>query len=158
MLGVSLGSVQGWERSEVRGTAQLNTIERALTELGEEFVTASKRRGTLRAEPLERREERVALELHRAVAQKLIDDPNRVLDFVPGNVARLAERVRGDVGHSWLAEWSELAEVGSIGGLVDVMLGTDRRSIDMRQVSPFMGVLTEPERLAAIDRASRVTA
>lgn len=35
------------------------------------------------------REDRMALELHRAVAKKLLDDPAAVLGVVPENIARL---------------------------------------------------------------------
>jgi transcriptional regulator with XRE-family HTH domain len=153
-LGVTPKAVTDWEKSEEHGTIQLNTIQRALDALGEQLVVGSRRRTPpAPAHPLERREERVALELHRAVAKKLLDDPHAVLRLVPANLDRLRGQVRGVSAESWLDEWSELAHAGSIGGLVDVMLGTDRRSIDMRQTSPFLGALTQSERLAAIELA-----
>jgi transcriptional regulator with XRE-family HTH domain len=116
-LGVTAGAVTEWERSEERGTAQLNTIRRALNALGEEVLIGSRRvvpysSGQL----LERREERVALELHRAVAKKLLDDPQAVLAVIPQNVARLRGQVQGEGAHSWLDEWAELAQLGSVGG------------------------------------------
>jgi transcriptional regulator with XRE-family HTH domain len=152
-LGVTPKAVTDWEKSEEQGTAQLNTIQRALDALGEHLVIGSRRRTSHDPEQLERREERVALELHRAVAKKLVGDPETVLRVVPRNIERLREQVRGDSAASWLDEWAELARNRSLGGLVDVMLGTDQRSIDMRQTSPFLGVLTQPERLAAIELA-----
>jgi transcriptional regulator with XRE-family HTH domain len=153
-LDVTPKAVTDWEKSEEQGTVQLNTIQRALDALGEQIVIGSRRRTSHNSEQmLERREERVALELHRAVAKKLIGDPETVLRVIPGNIDRLRGQVRGDSADSWLDEWSELAQAGSLGGLVDVMLGTDQRSINMRQSSPFLGVLTQPERLAAIDLA-----
>lgn len=155
-LDVTPKAVSDWEKSEEQGTAQLNTIQRALDALGEHLVIGSRRRTSHNPEQLlERREERVALELHRAVARKLVGDPETVLRVVPGNIDRLRGQVRGHSAESWLDEWAELARNRSLGGLVDVMLGTDQRSIDMRQTSPFLGVLTQPERLAAIELAQR---
>jgi transcriptional regulator with XRE-family HTH domain len=155
-LGVTAAAVTEWERSEERGTAQVNTISRALNALGEQVVVGSKRVIPFSTSQLmERREERVALELHRAVAKKLLDDPSSVLGVIPDNVARLRRLVQGESAQSLLDEWAELAELGSIGGLIDVMLGTDKRSIEMRQSSPFLGVLSQPERLRAIAQARR---
>lgn len=154
LLGVTAAAVTDWERSEERGTAQLNTIRRALAILGEQVLVGSRRVVPVTSSAtLERREERVALELHRAVAKKLLDDPAAVLAVVPPNIERLRGQVRGSIAHSWLDEWAELAELRSVGGLVDVMVGTDPRSTDMRQSSPFLGVLTQAERIAAIHRA-----
>lgn len=131
-LGVTPKAVTDWEKSEELGTVQINTIARALDALGEE---------------------RVARELHRAAAKKLLDDPEAVLRVVPSNVDRLRRQVRGSSAESWLDEWSELGQTGSLGGLIDVMLGTDQRSINMRQTSPFLGVLTQSERISAIELA-----
>jgi transcriptional regulator with XRE-family HTH domain len=153
-LGVTPAAVSEWERSEVRGTAQLNTIDRALSALGEAILVGSRRVTTVAGgETLERREERVALELHRAVARKLVDDPQAVFKVMSENIERLRGQVRGESALSGLDEWAELGELRSVGGLIDVMLGTDRRSIDMRQSSPFLGVLTQTERLEAIGAA-----
>jgi transcriptional regulator with XRE-family HTH domain len=153
-LGVTPKAVTDWEKSEESGTIQLNTIARALDAAGEQFVIGSRRHTPNDQSALER-EERVTLELHRAVAKKLVDDPEAVLRIVPANVDRLRRRVRGTSAESWLDEWAELAQLGSLGGLVDVMLGTDQRSIDMRQTSPFLGILTQSERVSAIEMAQR---
>ncbi|MEJ1230927.1 MAG: hypothetical protein WDM88_10450 [Galbitalea sp.] len=93
---------------------------------------------------------------NRAVAKKLVDDPRAVLAVIPPNIARLRGQIQGESARSWLNEWEQLAQLGSIGGLVDVMIGTDRRSIDMRQSSPFLGVLSQAERIQASHKARRV--
>jgi hypothetical protein len=51
-------------------------------------------------------------------------------------------------------EWAELIEHPGA-RLVDVFLGEHEHSVDLRQVSPFAGALSEEERLAAIKRARR---
>jgi hypothetical protein len=103
---------------------------------------------------LERREDRVTLELHRAVAAKLVWKSSDVMSVVDANLEQLRARVRGTSALSDIAEWARLAKGKRTGALIDRMLGSDPRSISMRQTSPFMGVLSNEERLAAIARAS----
>jgi hypothetical protein len=64
----------------------------------------------------------------------------------------MRESVRGGQAQAWPDEWEQLIEhPGPC--LVEVFLGEDEHSIDMRQVSPFAGVLTQRERHEAIERA-----
>ena len=100
----------------------------------------------------QRREERVQLELHRALLSKLISDYDTVRALAMRNLAKSRKVVRGDQALGWLEEWQALLD-GPPGPLVEVLLGTDEHSVDLRQVSPFAGALNDDERLAAIDRA-----
>lgn len=154
-LGVTAGAISQMERSEAAGKIGVDTLRRALGALGEDLVVTTRRHGSGRAHraPFERREERVAYELHRAVAKKFIDDPEFVLSLIPGNLSRLRENVRGPLAQQWLDEWERRAS-GPIGEFVQTMLGEDDQAKEMRQNSPFAGVLTQAERLEAISRAS----
>jgi transcriptional regulator with XRE-family HTH domain len=148
--GVAPSAVTQWEQSEARGVLRAATLERALAAMG---TTVSAEQLSKHApQQLERREDRVARELHRSVAGRLIEDPDAVLALVPANVRRLRTRVRGGSG-ALLDVWEDLAARRELGRLVDVMLSTSERAIEMRQVSPFAGVLNEEERLRAIGRA-----
>lgn len=102
---------------------------------------------------LARREDRVAWQLHLAVAVKLLSNPAPVLARVPANLARQRKHVRGPGAHAWLDEWEALTS-GPLDSLIALMLDTSAHSIDMRQVGPFIGVLTDAERLEAIARAN----
>lgn len=104
---------------------------------------------------LPRREERVSYELHLAVAQKVREDPQPVLSKARTNLQRMASRTRGAHAHGWVAEWNTLVNGGDINRLVESMLGTDERGIDLRQMTPFAGVLSQEERLVAIHKAAR---
>lgn len=108
-----------------------------------------------RAEPgqLERREQRLGLELHRAIATKLIEDPDRIFSVAHANVAALRDSVQGGA-KAWVDRWEQLILSRDIGGLVGVMLGIDQRDIDMRSVSPFVGLLTQSERHEVLRRAT----
>jgi transcriptional regulator with XRE-family HTH domain len=152
-MDVTGSAVSQWERSEIDGTAQIRTIEKAIGELGDDLVLIARARSRAAWRRLTRREERVGLEIHRSIAKKLIDDPAQVLSVVPRNVERMRGVVRGSVGHGWLDEWLELAH-GPIGPLIETMLDTDQHSIDLRQNSPFAGALTQDERVQAIQRAA----
>jgi plasmid stability protein len=99
-----------------------------------------------------RPENRVQLELHREVLGKLIGDLGPVRVRAHRNIDRMRTTARGSQAQRWLDEWSELVD-GPPARLIEVFLGEDEHSIDLRQMSPFAGVLTDPERRAAIRRA-----
>lgn len=148
-LGVSPATVQNYERAEASGRIQLDTLRRSLEALD---VTVSIHARKARAPRLERREERVALELHKKVAEHLLRDEDATL----ANVTRVANESRQRVDpHTaeLLDEWTRLSEARDLPGLLHAMTATDRRSIDMRQVGPFNGVLSDEDRLDAIRRA-----
>lgn len=153
-LQVTPGAVSHLERSEQRGAIRIATLRNALAAMGAELPAGLQpaQQPHVRA-PFERREERVTFELHRAVAKKLIDDPAGVLRVIPENLSRLRQHVHGTLVHGWIDRWETLSH-GSVGGLIDAMLATDELGIEMRQSSPFMGVLTQQERLEAIRRAA----
>jgi predicted transcriptional regulator len=103
---------------------------------------------------LERREERVSYEMHRAVAEKIIENPQPVLSTARANLQKMLARRRDEYSAGWVHEWETLVS-GDIDTLVEVMLRPDVRSIDLRQMSPFAGVLTQEERLVAIHKAQK---
>lgn len=104
---------------------------------------------------LQRREERVSYELHRAVAEKVREDPQSVLSKARTNLQRMASRTRDAYAQGWVAEWNTLVNSGDINRLVEGMLRPDERGIDLRQMTPFAGVLSQEERLVAIHKAAR---
>jgi excisionase family DNA binding protein len=96
------------------------------------------------------RDQQRSLWLHRAVAGKLVLDPGRVRVRARGNLARMRAvhprgRVRGDFD-----TWEVLLD-GSLDRLFDVLVSTSPQAVELRQNSPFAGVLTERERVRALD-------
>lgn len=150
--GVSAPTVLGWERSEAQGVIQIDTLRDALDALGMSLTVSARPRASV-VSRLERREDRLGLELHRTIATKLIADPDVVLRVASENVPRIRGRVRGAAA-AWVDAWERLVDERDLGGLVAVMLGTTRADIDMRSVSPFSGLLTEDERLEVLRRAT----
>lgn len=104
---------------------------------------------------LPRREERVSYELHRAVAEKVCDDPHPILHKARTNLQKMASRSRDAHAQGWVTEWNTLINGGDINRLVEGMLRPDERGIDLRQMTPFAGVLSQEERLIAIHKAAR---
>ena len=100
-----------------------------------------------------RREQDRNLWLHAAVAGDLVSEPDVVLRRAEENLGRLiAEHPRGQARRR-LGEWQRILQ-GPITAIVAVLTSPRERSVELRQNSPFAGVL-EPERRQAILRAFR---
>ena len=104
--------------------------------------------------PTDRREERVTMELHLTLAQKLRSNPQVVLAVTPKNLERLRSRLTAPIGQGWVSRWAELLD-GPVEDLISGMLADTTEGRDLRQNSPFAGALTQSERIAAIERANR---
>ncbi|WP_104162816.1 hypothetical protein [Cryobacterium sp. N22] len=139
--------------AEFQGRTAARTLHDGDIEL---VLAAAASDGRVVEEPLpsSRREERVTMELHVAVARKLRADPVAVLAVVPSNLDRLRERLTSPIGQSWVSRWEELL-AGPVEGLISGMLEDSELGRNLRQNSPFAGVLTQEQRIAAIDRANR---
>jgi len=96
-----------------------------------------------------------ALWLGNAVAGKLVRDPARALDLARRNLAQLqVVHTRGQ-GARWLAQWDTILR-GPIDVVLETLTSRTPRARELRQNSPFAGVLTETERaevLAAFRQA-----
>jgi transcriptional regulator with XRE-family HTH domain len=150
--GVTAPTVVDWERSEAAGAIQVGTLYRALAAMGERLAVRS-RAETIEFDPLERREQRLGLELHRSIAIKLVADPELVLESARQRLGSMRPSLRGGA-LAWLDQWEQLIEDRDVGGLIVVMLGTTQHDIDMRSVSPFTGLLSPEEREEVLARAS----
>lgn len=148
-LNVSPATVQSYERAEASGRIQLDTLRRTVQALGAEV---SVRVMEPLMQSLQRREDRVALELHKKVAEHLLRDPDATLANVE-SIAAVARRRVDPSTAALIDEWVRLATRRDLSGLLHAMTSTDPRSIDMRQVGPFNGVLSDDERIDAIRRA-----
>lgn len=106
-------------------------------------------------EPELTRSERRSWLLHRKISSQLTPDMLRVWEpTIVGNVRRLRGDVTGQPHTRHLERWQSLVDCGDILGLKRVLTGLDRESIEMREVSPMRGVLTEQDRLDVLARMS----
>lgn len=115
------------------------------------FVTTGRHRRVRRAdvEALQARTRRLTRDQNRslwlgyAVAGKLVADPQGVLEKARDNLERL-QRLHGQ-GNPWLAQWRNLLD-GPVTDVLDALTSRNPRARELRQNSPFAGVLTEGER------------
>lgn len=106
-------------------------------------------------EPQLTRSERRSWLLHRKISSQLT--PQTLSGWKPmivGNLRRLREGVTGQPHTRNLDRWRSLVDNHDILGLKRVLTGLDRESIEMREVSPLRGVLTERDRLDVLARVS----
>ncbi|WP_433059510.1 helix-turn-helix domain-containing protein [Dactylosporangium sp. CS-033363] len=96
-----------------------------------------------------RRETEKSLWLHRAVAGKLVADPDRGLALARRNVAhRRAVHTDGSAD-PWFDAWERLLDEG-VDAVVDMITARTDEAADFRQNTPFAGLLTERERLKVL--------
>lgn len=93
------------------------------------------------------RSERRSWQLHRRLSTLL--DRDRLEDWRPTierNLDRLNEQITGQPHERNLQRWRDLVEHRDLPGLHRVLTGLDRNSIEMREVSPMGGILTQEQR------------
>ena len=104
----------------------------------------------LRPKPRLTRDQRKALWLHRAVAGSLVTNPDEVLDKARANLDRLLGQHRNTMTEVWLRRWQDTIDEGAE-AVLEVLTSLDRDAVEMRQNSPFAGVLSEPQRLQVLE-------
>ena len=91
------------------------------------------------------RDQQRSLWLNTAVAGRLVADPSTVLEVARRNLKTLQDtHPRGQAAH-WLSEWAALLE-GPAERVLEVLTSPTPWAREMRQNSPFAGVLDEDER------------
>ena len=91
------------------------------------------------------REERRSIYLHRAIARKLVEDPGPVIERARSNIRVMRDLHPGAI--DLLRDWEVLLD-GSVELLVDIMTNKHLHARELRQVTPFAGVLTASDRTA----------
>ncbi len=90
-----------------------------------------------------------ALWLHRAVAGRLVADPKGVLSKARANLQRLRAVHPDGMAAMWLQHWQYTLDAGTE-AVLDVLTSTAPRAVELRQNSPFAGVLPDAERRAVL--------
>jgi excisionase family DNA binding protein len=95
------------------------------------------------------RDQERSLWLHRVVAGHLALDPQAVLTVAARNLQHLrAVHPAGMTAH-WLNRWQEVLDSGE-DAVFSVLTSPSAHAVELRQNSPFAGVLSEQERAAAL--------
>jgi excisionase family DNA binding protein len=92
------------------------------------------------------RDQERSLWLHRAVLAELVNNPEDVLARVGGNLHHLrAQHVgRGMTAH-WVGQWQKVLDAG-VDAVADVLTSQRPAALQLRQNSPFAGVISQEVR------------
>jgi len=145
----------------------LNTSRQHVVDLCERgdlpYLTTGTHRRVRRAdvEAVRTRTERLtrdqlrSLWIGHAVAGRLVADPEVVVERARANLARLEDgSVRGQAVR-WLEEWAKLLD-GPVEPILEALTSRAPRFRELRQNSPFAGVLDDDERREVLAACSRV--
>jgi excisionase family DNA binding protein len=101
--------------------------------------------GAVHEQKLTRDQER-SLWLHRAVLAELVENPEDVLARVGGNLQRLRAQHRGrGMTARRLGQWQAVLDAG-VDAVADVLTSQGPAALELRQNSPFAGVISEAVR------------
>jgi excisionase family DNA binding protein len=139
------------EAARLLGASRQHVVD--LCERGDiPFVTVGKHRRVRRSdvEALRERAERMTREqlrslwLGHAIAGRFVENPGQIRDLALTNVREMRRKHRGQVKR-WLDEWAVLLE-GPVEKVLEALTSRTPRARELRQNSPFAGVLTDDER------------
>ncbi len=132
--------INTYEREHV--SPQADTLERVLAAMQSELI----------AVPVLTFEERRSLAISTAVAVKLAANPAPVLAKGRENIVKM--RSIGASEQRWVDVWESLLALGA-GPVGALLTSLDRFARDLRQSSPFAGVLSEGERRHVLSGVQR---
>jgi excisionase family DNA binding protein len=95
------------------------------------------------------RDQERSLWLHRAVAGRLVVDPRNTLAKARSNIEKLDQQHRGTRAGDYVARWAELVKAGT-DAVLEALTSPGPEATELRQNSPFAGVLSEEERQACL--------
>jgi transcriptional regulator with XRE-family HTH domain len=98
------------------------------------------------------REDRRSLALHEAIGRRLIVDPERVMGRARRTLSLMTEKHPGAA--PLLREWKAILSRPT-SEVVDVLLDPQPRARELRQVTPFAGVLSPAERAEVYRRFAK---
>ncbi len=100
------------------------------------------------------REELRSLWLNRAVAARLARDPEVVLAHARRNLERFTQVHAGSTAQHWIDRWRDVLTKGPE-VVMETLTSTAPDAAELRQNSPFPGVLPEQERREVLDSFAR---
>lgn len=106
------------------------------------------------------RDQRRSQWLNMAVAGKLVADPQAVVARAKKNLDTMQSKHTRGQGAYWLSQWRQVLD-GPVDQVLEVLTSSTPWAREMRQNSPFAGVLSADERMRvlesfkAADRAAR---
>jgi transcriptional regulator with XRE-family HTH domain len=137
--GIAQGDISKIERGMVGAT--MSTMTRLAEALDYEVALV----------PALTREDRVTLALHQRIATRLLEDPDRVLGLATDRLRRWRKEQPAHT-QPWVATWDGIVRLPPR-VIADLIVDRSGFARELRQTSPFVGVLTDAERRTAIKEA-----
>lgn len=100
------------------------------------------------------RDQLKALWLHGAVVGQLVTNPDEVLSKARANLDRLLQQHRGTMTEIWLMRWKDTINQGAK-AVLEALTSQDPDGVELRQNSPFAGVLSEQQRRQVLEAFRR---
>jgi excisionase family DNA binding protein len=91
------------------------------------------------------RDQRQSRWLNAAVAGRVVSDPAGTLEHALRNLQRLRTAHPSGMSARWLDRWQAILEAGPE-AVLDTLMSVTPEAIELRQNSPFAGVLSDEER------------
>jgi excisionase family DNA binding protein len=88
--------------------------------------------------------------LHAAICSHLVTEPDLVLTRARENLDRFSQVHAGTMAEYWLDLWRETLDSG-LGRVLNVLVSDTPEARDLRQNSPFTGILSQEERRAVLN-------
>lgn len=102
-----------------------------------------------------------SLRLHQALIGDLLADPEGVIAKARDNIDKWLPQQRADgMTALYLHQWEEILDAG-VDRIIDALTSTDEQACELRENSPFAGVLTQERRsrvLATVRERQRESA
>lgn len=100
------------------------------------------------------REQEQSRWLHAAIASRLVAEPDVVLGRARDNLDRFSAVHAGTMASHWLALWRDALDAGP-DQVLTVLVSEAPQAAEMRQNSPFTGILPPDERRAVLESFRR---
>ena len=147
--GTSQPTVAAYESGRV--TPNVDTLDRLLAACGYTIDVIPDAKA-----PRWTRVEEKSMAIHRQIAARLLRDPEPTITGARSNLDKLRRADRGQ-SKRLLDEWEDLLDRPS-DEIATAMLARTQQGIDLRQMTPFAGVLTDAERRKALRSVLRTNA
>lgn len=92
-----------------------------------------------------------SLWLHQALIGDLLNDPHAVVEKAKQNIARWLPQQRSDGNTAdYLHEWENILDSG-LDRILEALTAKDEKSCELRENSPFAGILSQDRRAKVLD-------
>jgi len=100
------------------------------------------------------REQEQSRWLHAAIASRLVAEPDLVLERARANIDRFSAVHAGTMAAHWLGLWRDTLDAGP-DQVLSALVSETPQAAEMRQNSPFAGILPADERRAVLESFRR---